>query len=87
MKYKLLIFDLDGTLVDSREDLAAAVNEMRRFYELPSLPLSQVISYVGDGAVKLVERSIDGHDIEITKAVELMLAAYKRKICIFTINI
>jgi|UPI000698B9CE phosphoglycolate phosphatase len=84
MKYKLLIFDLDGTLVDTREDLAAAVNEMRRFYELPSLPLSQVISYVGDGAVKLVERSIDGHDIEITKAVELMLAAYKRKICIFS---
>ena len=33
---------------------------MRRHYELPTLPLSEVVSYVGDGAHKLVERSLKG---------------------------
>ena len=84
MKYKLLIFDLDGTLVDTREDLAAAVNEMRSFYEKPQLPLKEVVSYVGDGARKLVERSLRGEDIDVDQALEVMLSAYKRKICVFS---
>jgi phosphoglycolate phosphatase len=84
MKYKLLIFDLDGTLVDTREDLAAAVNEMRLFYALPELALEQVISYVGDGAQKLVERSLKDTGIDVQQALELMLASYKKNICVFS---
>jgi phosphoglycolate phosphatase len=52
------IFDLDGTLVDSRHDLATAVNLMRRDVGLTPLPLDLVVSFVGDGLRRLVERSL-----------------------------
>ena len=54
------IFDLDGTLVDSRHDLATAVNLMRRDLGLPELSLETVVGFVGDGVRRLVERSL--HD-------------------------
>jgi phosphoglycolate phosphatase len=50
------IFDLDGTLVDSRHDLATAVNLMRRDLSLPGLPVDTVAGFVGDGIRLLVER-------------------------------
>ncbi len=52
------IFDLDGTLVDSRHDLADAVNRMRADLGLGPLPLERVVSFVGDGIRRLVERSL-----------------------------
>ncbi|MFQ5677352.1 MAG: HAD family hydrolase [bacterium] len=54
----LLIFDLDGTLVDTRMDLANAVNYARDALDLPSLAPDEVVSYVGDGLRTLVERSL-----------------------------
>ncbi|HEX4952575.1 MAG TPA: HAD-IA family hydrolase [Thermoanaerobaculia bacterium] len=53
-----VVFDLDGTLVDSREDLAAAVNRLRRDLALPELPLAEVVAKVGGGARELVRRSL-----------------------------
>ena len=84
MKYKLFIFDLDGTLADTRKDLANAVNEMRISFGLPILDLAQVISYVGDGAAKLVERSLTGIDVALQEALGIMLKSYKKKICVET---
>jgi phosphoglycolate phosphatase len=55
---RVLIFDLDGTLIDSRVDLAASGNYARGVVGLPALPLAQVISYVGDGVDKLIERLV-----------------------------
>lgn len=55
---RVLIFDLDGTLIDSRADLAASGNHARGAVGLPPLPLSQVVSYVGDGVDKLIERLV-----------------------------
>ena len=55
---RVLIFDLDGTLIDSRADLAAAGNHARGAVGLPALPLSQVVGYVGDGVDKLIERLV-----------------------------
>ena len=52
----LLIWDLDGTLVDSRQDLAEAGNAARAFLGLPPLPLATITGYVGDGLMKLIER-------------------------------
>lgn len=54
----LLIFDLDGTLVDTRRDIANSVNFARNQLGLPSLELTKVMQYVGDGLQKLLERSI-----------------------------
>jgi len=46
---RAIIFDLDGTLVDSRQDLALAVNAARRELGRPPLPVATIIDYVGDG--------------------------------------
>jgi len=53
-----LIFDLDGTLVDTKADLAAATNYMLGSLGLPSLTLTQVEGYIGDGLRVLVERAL-----------------------------
>jgi len=58
MSSKMIIFDLDGTLVDSRADLTTAVNLVRADYGLPALPLATMTSFVGDGVHKLLERAL-----------------------------
>ena len=76
---KLLIFDLDGTLVDSREDLANAVNAMLRNYHKAELPLEVIASYIGDGAPMLVRRSLGDPDDEsyVQRALEFFLLYYR----------
>lgn len=53
-----LLFDLDGTLVDSLNDLASALNLLRGELGLVALPLAEVRAMVGDGARKLVQRAL-----------------------------
>jgi phosphoglycolate phosphatase len=69
MSRQALIFDLDGTLIDTRRDIAVAVNELRRFYHLPPLPEDVVAGYVGDGVKKLVERAIRGSGVDLDEAL------------------
>ncbi|MBV8090820.1 MAG: phosphoglycolate phosphatase [Alphaproteobacteria bacterium] len=54
----LLVFDLDGTLVDSVPDLRAALNEMLRERGRPPLTLPQVKGMIGDGAPAMVSRAL-----------------------------
>jgi len=61
---KLLIFDLDGTLVDSRLDLANSINAMLRNFGKSELPCDVIASYIGDGAPMLVRRSLGDPDDE-----------------------
>ncbi len=56
MKPAALIFDLDGTLVDSVPDLAAAANRLLAEHDRPPLATTEVAAMVGDGVGKLVER-------------------------------
>lgn len=77
MTRKLLIFDLDGTLVDSRADLATGINLMRAHYGLPPLPLDTVTGFIGNGIRRLVERSLDGADVDVDEAVELDRRFYR----------
>ena len=53
-----LVFDLDGTLIDSRRDITTAINRMRADLCLPPLKLEQVVTMVGEGACLLVERAL-----------------------------
>ena len=76
---KLVIFDLDGTLIDSRLDLIHSVNAMLRHFEHPELPGEVVASYVGDGAPMLVRRALGDPDDEtfFKRALEYFLAYYR----------
>jgi phosphoglycolate phosphatase len=57
-----LVFDLDGTLVDSRRDIATTVNRLRGEAGLPPLTLDEVVAIVGEGAPLLVRRVL-GPDV------------------------
>jgi phosphoglycolate phosphatase len=63
-RVRLLIFDLDGTLIDSRIDLANSVNAMLRHFGRPELPIDVIASYIGDGAPMLVRRALADPDDE-----------------------
>src|ERR1700726_3573663 len=55
---QLVIFDLDGTLIDSRLDLVHSVNAALRHIGRPELPDDVIASYVGDGAPVLIQRAL-----------------------------
>ena len=59
---KLLVFDLDGTLIDSARDLCNSVNATLREFGREPLPDPIVASYIGDGAIMLVRRALFGPD-------------------------
>ena len=55
-RHQPILFDLDGTLIDSSLDIAAAVNRTMRNLSLPELPDDEITGYVGDGVRKLMRR-------------------------------
>ncbi len=75
----LLIFDLDGTLVDSRRDLANSVNAMLRHFSRPELPCDLIATYIGDGAPMLVRRALGDPDDEqfVNDALQFFMAWYR----------
>jgi phosphoglycolate phosphatase len=78
-----LVFDLDGTLVDSRRDITTAVNRTRGGYGLPPLNLEQVVTMVGEGARVLIERAM-GPELPpdlIDEALPVYLGHY-REVCL-----
>jgi phosphoglycolate phosphatase len=70
MNSPLFIFDLDGTLIDSRADLTAAINHMRTSFGLDELPLETVSGFIGNGARKLVERAVSDAQVDVDEAFE-----------------
>ena len=56
--YKLVVFDLDGTLLDTLDDLTASTNAALRLHGFPTRNREEVRSFIGDGIVKLLERSV-----------------------------
>jgi phosphoglycolate phosphatase len=80
---RLIAFDLDGTLIDSRIDLCNSINAMLRHFGKPQLPDSVIATYIGDGASMLVRRALgdpegDIHDEEyVTEALTFFLDYYR----------
>jgi phosphoglycolate phosphatase len=76
---RLLIFDLDGTLVDSKKDLALSVKVMRERMGLGPLPEDVVASYVGQGVAVLVRRALGEQATgeEVEKATSIFLDYYR----------
>lgn len=79
---RLVVFDLDGTLVDSSRDLADATNAL--IVELGGTPLTvaQVVDFVGEGAKVLVQRALGaaGRDPETPGALPRFLALYDTRL-------
>jgi phosphoglycolate phosphatase len=85
MSPKLVLFDLDGTLVDSAPDIAAALNSALAALGQPTHPLGAVTGYVGDGAAKLVERAVDpAAEVDQDLLLERFKAEYARNVCVRT---
>jgi phosphoglycolate phosphatase len=78
-KIKLVVWDLDGTLVDSELDLAHSINAMLRHFQRPELPVETIGTFIGDGAPMLVRRSLGDPQDEkfIREALEYFLLYYR----------
>jgi len=77
---RLVIFDLDGTLIDSRLDLVHSVNAALRHIQRPELPDDVIASYVGDGAPILIQRALGGEAVDealVRKGLEFFLSYYR----------
>src|SRR4051812_26926248 len=83
----LLIFDLDGTLIDSKLDLAHAVNAARSQFGLGPIENETVYSYVGNGAPVLMRRAMGAgaSDQEVQQALEFFLAYYRDHMLDYTV--
>ncbi len=86
---KLLLFDFDGTLIDSGQDLALALNDMLTQLGRKNFSLETIHNWVGNGAQTLVKRALLGKkEIEeevqeelFNKALEIFLASYAKNVC------
>jgi len=91
---KVLLFDLDGTLVDSAPDLALAVNHMLETLERDTFSSETIRSWVGNGAQTLVKRGLSGDSVidetidpELFKqALEIFLCFYAQNLCVSTVS-
>ena len=75
MRYRAVLYDMDGTVLDTLEDLKNAVNAALAAFGRPALTLEQVRAYVGNGSRRLIELAL-GSDAA-TEEVDRMLAWYK----------
>ena len=82
---KLLIFDLDGTLIDSRRDLVAAVNYMRQSMELEPLDGERVVKMIGNGVNSLVQRAVADADVDFDTALKRMKRFYAENLVASTV--
>lgn len=82
MQYKLVIFDLDGTILDTLEDLAVSLNHVLTDAGLPPRTIDEVRQFVGNGIRKLIERAVPtGTETAVIDAVYAAFQADYQKGC------
>lgn len=83
----LVIFDLDGTLIDSKLDLAHAANATRGHMGMLPLECERVYSYVGNGAPVLIRRVLgpDATEAQVEEALEFFLEYYREHMLDYTV--
>jgi len=77
--YPLVVFDLDGTLVDSAGDIAEAVNRTLEALGQPRVPEALVVSWIGDGVGRLVQQAADhlGLDLDMAAVMPRFMVHYR----------
>jgi phosphoglycolate phosphatase len=75
----VLIFDLDGTLVDSKKDLTASVNYIRQQFDLPVLTEEEIARFIGNGAPTLIRRALANRATEanVQAGLQMFLSYYR----------
>ena len=75
----VLIFDLDGTLVDSKKDLTASVNYIRTRFDLPVLTEEEIARFIGNGALMLIRRTLETNATEenVQTGLQMFLSYYR----------
>jgi phosphoglycolate phosphatase len=82
---QLVIFDFDGTLINSVPDLTASINYMYSIYGLNEVKEELVANWLGDGAKKLVERALNYYDLDYNeKALKIFKSHYSKNYAINT---
>ncbi len=82
MKYKLVVFDLDGTILNTLEDLADSTNYALRENGLPERSIEQVRCFVGNGIRKLMERAVpEGTEEAVIRCVHESFTAHYKVHC------
>ena len=86
MPSSLIVFDLDGTLIDSRRDLADSANELLAAHGHGPLPVEEIGAMVGDGARLLIARTLRraGLDIDVAAALQQFFDIYDRRLLVHT---
>lgn len=82
MNYEAVLFDLDGTLLDTLEDLADSMNATLKKLGFSVHPIDEYKYFVGDGVVKLVERALPKEHLNkatVQKALEINRQEYKNR--------
>ena len=75
MKYQTILFDMDGTILDTLEDLQSSVNHMREKYGYPPCSLDEVRRFVGNGARVLMRRALP--ELMTPEREDALLEEYK----------
>ncbi len=79
--FELLVFDLDGTLVDSKRDIATAVNLTLGELDFPKRDPEQIYGFIGGGVHKLILNSLpEGRSDMLDRGVDLFWASYKEHV-------
>jgi phosphoglycolate phosphatase len=78
----LIVFDLDGTLIDSQRDLVDSVNEVLESFGSDPLPVEQVTAMVGEGARMLVRRALETARVDqpVSQALDRFRLVYNRRL-------
>lgn len=77
---RAVIYDLDGTLIDSRGDLADSINAMIARLGLPRLEDQLVWSFIGEGAERLIRRSLGAHEDRYQEAAPIWREEYQKRL-------
>lgn len=78
MNYKFLIFDLDGTIVDSQKDITTAVNGVRKELGFDPLSVSEIRSFLGSGIKALINKAVPKQQDEYKHALERFRDYYSK---------
>lgn len=83
----IIVFDLDGTLIDSARDLAESIGELLQAYGTAPLPLAEVVTMVGEGAPLLVRRALARAGLQAPpdEALARFMQIYDRRLLVHTV--